>query len=528
MSTLTPEKRTALDWIEKNEKRLSDFHQEIWNYAEPALREYKSAKAYCDLLRAEGFDVAEGTGGMPTAFMATFGKGKPVLASFAEYDAVPEQSQKATPYKAPRDGLHPYAAGHTDPHSALGTACLAGILAAKEAMKKHKFKGTLKFFGEPGEKICASKPVHAAKGYYDDLDACVCYHPATPPITNSAAWDTHFGAYWSCVFTFECVQPETWPSKEIVKLGQIPRAPAALDAVCMMYLTTKSTKEAMFPNTALWTLNEFIMVGGQCTSDNLPPRFTQIQYAWRAPNLEIMEQIYRILENNARHVAEINHCKLNVRWVTKTRVGLPNYILAELAYRNMKVIGQIKYGEEARKIGREIQKHLGLKVMDKPIDENCQKIIHPSELETILRRRLPPWQMHTGADDYVEYCWHAPTVRIFTSKVYLKSPYPGYVYPRWMINALGGMRPTQDPAIFLAGKTIATSLIELLTTPAELRKARDEFNDRTGGGVGGSKWVAPLLPKDFKAPLTYAGPNTSQQNAARSGGFPHLNNPLSP
>jgi len=96
---------------------LSDFHLKIWNYAEPALREYKSARAYVELLRAMGFNVDEGTGGgMPTAFLATFGEGKPILASFAEYDAVPANNQAAVPYKKLRDdSFHPYAAGHTDP-----------------------------------------------------------------------------------------------------------------------------------------------------------------------------------------------------------------------------------------------------------------------------------------------------------------------------------------------------------------------------------------------------------------------------
>src|SRR4051812_4285816 len=112
----------ALDWIDNNRERLSAFNARIWCYAEPAWREYRSACAYVALLRAEGFAVEEGSGGMPTAFIASWGAGAPMLATFAEYDAVPGNSQQAVPYRAPREGLHPYAAGHTDPHSVLGTA----------------------------------------------------------------------------------------------------------------------------------------------------------------------------------------------------------------------------------------------------------------------------------------------------------------------------------------------------------------------------------------------------------------------
>src|SRR5271163_2154203 len=177
MVTITSPKRHALEWIDEQTRRFSDFHQRIWNYAEPAWREYKSAKSYCDLLRAEGFAVEEGSGEMPTAFAARWGKSGPVLGTYAEYDAVPGNSQQAVPYHAPRAGLHPWAAGHTDPHSALGTTALAGVLAAKAAMERFGLPGTLLLFGEPAEKVCGSKPVHAAKGYYDGADAFISYHP---------------------------------------------------------------------------------------------------------------------------------------------------------------------------------------------------------------------------------------------------------------------------------------------------------------------------------------------------------------
>lgn len=509
-SGTTKEKQTAIDWITANEKYLSDFHQQIWEYAEPAFREYKSAKAYCELLRNKGFEVVEGTGEMPTAFMATFGEGKPVLGTYAEYDAVPGHSQKAVPYKAPRDGFHPWAAGHTDPHSALGVAALSGILAAKEAMERHSLKGTLKLFGEPAEKVCGSKPVHAAKGYYDDLDACICYHPAFIPMGSTVKWETHCGSYWSVLFTFECVEPENWFRRDMVPFSEhahaAPRCPGALDALCLMYTTTKYTKEAMFPRTGTWTLNEYVLVAGQCTSDNLPPRISQIQYAWRSPDLAIQERIYQVLENNARHVAEITHCKLGIRWITKTRVGLANLALSELVYRNLELVGPTKYGEEARKVAREIQKNCGVEPMEDPIDERSEIIVSPQEHEATIREGLPPWQLNFTSDDYVDYTWHAPSARLITSRAHLKSPSPGYSYPMWVFCATSGIRSMIDPTIFVAGKTIGASVVELLSEPAELRKAQGEFESRTGGGIGGSKWVAPLLPADFNPPVDLRWP----------------------
>ena len=94
MAERSREKQYALEWVEANRRRLSDFDLETWRYAEPAWREYKSARAYRELLRAEGFSVEEGSGEMPTAFVATYGDGGPVLGAYAEYDAVPGNSQQ--------------------------------------------------------------------------------------------------------------------------------------------------------------------------------------------------------------------------------------------------------------------------------------------------------------------------------------------------------------------------------------------------------------------------------------------------
>ena len=310
---LNQTQQSAVAWIDTNRARLSDFNRGIWNFAEPAWREYKSARAYCDLLRAEGFTVEEGSGGMPTAFAATWGSGSPVLGSYAEYDAVPGQSQQVVPYKAPRGGLHPWTAGHTDPHSSLGTAAVAGILATKAAMQLHGLRGTLKFFGEPAEKVCGSKPVHAAKGYYDGCDAFIAYHPHT---ANTVQGETQCGAYWSVVITFETLTPEQWIDKSLLPIRTsahaAARCPGAIDALCLMYTTTKYTKEAMYPHAGAWTLNEFILAGGDATSDNLPPRFSQIQYSWRSPSLAVQQQIYQVLANNARHAAAVCGCQASV------------------------------------------------------------------------------------------------------------------------------------------------------------------------------------------------------------------------
>ena len=520
MATTAAVKAFARDWIDDNRDRLAAFEQEIWDLAEPAWREYHSAEAYVELLRDEGFDVETGTGGMPTAFLATYGDGEPTLATYAEYDAVPANSQQRTPYEAPREDVHPYATGHTDPHSVLGVGTLGGVLAAKAAIEAFDLEGTLKYFGEPAEKVCGSKPIHAAKGYYDDLDAAIAYHPFP---TNTVEWETYCGAYWSVVFTFEADSPQRWSRADLVPSDSIhaqPRSPGALDAVSLMYTTTKHTKEAMFPHTGSWTMNEYVFQGGQKTSDNLTPRLSQIQYCWRSPTLAIQRRMYDVLRRNAEAVAEVSSCTVSERWVTKTRVGLPNTTLATLTYANLEQVGAPTLSEAAREFGRDVQRNLGYEPTDRPFEPAAQALTPPEEHERKKRELLPDWQRNFTSDDYVDYSWHAPTVRLYTGRPYLGVTPDGYHYPRWTFNATGGVPEITHPGMFTACETIGATLVDLLTTPDELERAGAEFEERTGGGIGGDDWVPPQLPEDIVPATDLPWPEYVERDGERDWYLP--------
>jgi len=508
LSKIQKEKQTALGYVDENRKWLSDFHVEIWNLAEPAFREYRSAAAYVKLLRDDGWTVEEGSGEMPTAFCAVWGKGKPVIGGFAEYDAVPGMSQAPVSYQKPRDeGLHPYAAGHTDPHSGLGTGALFGFLAAKHAMEKHRLKGTLKLFGEPAEKVCGSKPVHAAKGYFDDFDASIPYHPSG---YNTVRYEINAASYWNTLYTFETLRPENWFRPKDVPFNILGHAggriPAALDAVCLMYTATKYVEDAMLPYTAYWTLNEYIMVGGQATSDNLPPKIAQIQYAHRAPLLEMQRQISNVLDNTAKGVAQITGTRVTKRIIARTRVGLSNKKLSEVLYRNLQTVGPPEFSEEAREFARKIQENLGFEPMEDPLTEACQTIAPIDHTDKDIRYKFPAWVTTQGSDDYVDYQWTAPSTRLNTANAVLRNPDPDKPLPPWTRLAMNGYSPCVDPGIVTAAKTIGVTIVDLLIHPGELAEAREEFNERTGGGVGGSKWVAPLLPEDFYPPIDLPWP----------------------
>src|SRR5262245_16763104 len=367
-------KEYLFGWVDRRMGDLSDWNQVIWPYGETGAREYKSAAWYVARLKDEGFEVEAGTGGMPTAFRATWSNGPgPRIAAYAEYDAVPGNCQAAATRKMPRAGLSPHAGGHTDPHSALGISALGGALAAKAAMTELGLKGTLVLFGEPAEKLRLSKPVHAAKGYYDGLDAAISFHPAYMlPLVNTARWDTHCGAGYAAVYSFECDRPESWLAGD--HSGPIPashvaaRAPGATDALFHMFALTKQTQSNMLAFTQGWSISEAILMAGQATADNLPAQLAEIQYFWRTPTIEMAEQVARVLDHNAECAARAAHCSWRRSFVTKSRPGLANHVLADAAYRNILHAGPPQWGEEAIGLARAIQGELGLEPMAKPYD----------------------------------------------------------------------------------------------------------------------------------------------------------------
>ena len=353
--------------------------------------------------------------------------------------------------------------------------------------------------------------MHAAKGYYDDMDVALSFHPAyMPALANTAIRDTHCGSYWSRIYTFECDTPETWGGMgaggTVGSSHTQARAPGAIDAVCLMYTTTKYTKEAMLPHSGTWTLNEAILAAGQATSDNLPPRFSQIQYSWRSPTLDMARRIAGVLDNNAESVAKIAHCNVSSDWVTKTRVGLPNHVMADVTYANLELTGAPSFGDEAKAFAREIQQNLGLEPMADPFDPGMSQLSSPDESEAVLRQVLPPWQINYTSDDYVDYTWHTPTVRFMIGRPRLQAPEPGYEYPAWVMNALGGMPCCIDPMVYAAARCMGATIVDLACNPELIEKAQAEFKERTGGGIGGSKWVPPQLDKDFAPPVNFRWP----------------------
>lgn len=509
-------KDTAQEWIESHLGELLDWHTHIWELAELAWREYDSQAWYVRRLRKEGFDVEDGSGGMPTAFSARWSNGPgPTLLTYAEYDAVPGNSQAAVPREQPREGLSRFAPGHTDPHSALGISTLAGLLATKHAMTAHGIGGTLLYTGEPAEKMHGSKVVHGLRGYYDEADAIVSFHPFYMlPLCNTARWDTQCGAYYSKVYSFVCDEPETWqlssadPHSPIPASHSAARAPGANLALTQMLSASRSMLDSMLPATGGWSFTDAILTDGQATADNLPQRVARVQFSWRTPDIEMAEHILAVLDRNAKAAAMIAHCEVEDRWVARSRPGRTNHALAQTLYDNLVEVGPPYYGPEAVALAQEMQCGLGLEVSDWPFLPETERLIEPQEAEQRLREQMPAWQRNWTSDDYVEMSHYAPLVRFYISRPALAAVPGAGPYPGWVMNAMGGMREMIAPTILTAGKTIAGTFLELLTSPLTLAKARTEFDTRAADDP-----MPALLPPDFEAPIDLPWPDYRMDRA---------------
>lgn len=502
-------KTTAFDYVGRRHADWSAWNSHIWDLAETAWREYRSARWYVERLRAEGFNVEEGSGGMPTAFAAHWSNGAgPTVMAYAEYDAVPGNCQMAGTYRAPRRGLSRFAGGHTDPHSALGMGSLVGALAAKAAMEKHGIGGTIRFMGEPAEKVRGSKPIHAARGYYDGLDAIISFHPFYMfPYCNTARWDTHCGPYYAAIYEFLCETPETWLSQTARDAAGNPipeshtsaRPPGANDAVVAMYTLSKMMRDHMLPHSGTWTLNETILASGQATADNLAAQMALIMFAARAPDLAMLRKIYAVLDKNAEAAAAASHCSVKRHWVSKSKPGLANHAMAEITFRNLELAGAPRYGAEAVAAARGLQKELGIEPMESPFLDALSELVAPAEAERRVRQQIPAWQTHYTSDDYTDMTWFAPTVRFYVARPALKAP-PGFAYPDWVMNALGGIPACIDPTVATAGRTIAATIIDLMTDREALARARDEFRRRRAEASDPAPWCDYPPPLDFPWP----------------------------
>jgi len=452
-----PNKDMIIDVLEGYQKRMAEIAGAVWGFAELGLEEVRSSALLAEELERQSFSVKKGVAGMPTAFVASWGKGRPVIGILAEYDALPGLSNHPVPYKSPiREG----APGHGCGHNLFGTASMAAAVAVKEAMEKSKLPGTIKCFGTPAEEVCIGKPYMARDGFFDDVDAFLDWHPDF----QSTAYHRTCNAYASVKYTFRGVSAhgnKPW-------LGRSALEGAELMGAAVNFL--RGHMEPGQPPEGAATINYTYTECGQYP--NVIPDTAEAWYIYRIPNRRDLETIHQRILKCAQGAAMATETQVEAKILTGTHELIPNERMARLLYRNLERIGPPPFDAEEDTFAKEVQKAYQ---------------VPPLGLSSKI---VPPTGGWKGVTDSSEPSWFAPygVIRVACRPIGL----PGH---SWGANACHGMS-IGVKGMVTAAKVLALGSVDLLTSPSILEEAKSEYRERMRG-----KTYSSLIPPDQKPPL---------------------------
>jgi len=466
-------KKFALEWIEGNKERIIEICDKIWEYAELGLIEYKSSKLLADELERYGFKLERGVADMPTAFIASWGEGKPIIGIMGEYDALPGLSQKKVPYPEPLELGKP---GHGCGHNIHGASGMAAAIAVKNAMEKYGLKGTIRFYGCPAEENFSGKVYMVRDGLFNDVDAVISHHPST---MNAVTLVSSL-AVNSAKFHFYGKASHAGASPE--------HGRSALDAVELMNIGVNYLREHIIQDARI---HYIIEKGGD--QPNIVPAYARSWYYVRAPEREELEEIYNWILDIAKGAAMMTRTKLEVEFVEGCYNLIPNRTIAELIVKNMREIGTPKYSEEDLKFAKEIAKTIPLEVkiaqLKKSKRPGWERLI-----DKLIDDEVPdPWgegELMHGSTDVADVSWQAPTVEFNTAAWVLGTPAHS-----WQAVAQSGVGLGHKSAIF-AAKVMAATAIDLLTNQQIIAKAKEEHKRR----IGGKQYRSPV-PPGHKPPI---------------------------
>jgi aminobenzoyl-glutamate utilization protein B len=438
---------------------LVSVNQDIWNFAELGLEEHRSAARLIGLLKKAGFTVREGVSGMPTAFVAEYGSGKPVVGILAEYDALPELSQQATGLRQAVEGR---TTGHGCGHCALGTGAVGAALAVRQVYDKHKLKGTLRLYGTPAEETVIGKVYMTLDGQFNDLDACLHWHPGT---RNRVSYSSS-KALVSAKFTFSGLAAHASTSPD--------KGRSALDGVELMNVGANYMREHIKETSRI----HYVVTngGGQ---PNVVPATAQVWYYVRANAHPDVEAHFDWLTDIAEGAAKMSRTKVQVQIDTDCHEIIPNLPLSRLILKNFKKVGPPSFDKDDLDLARQLQTALradfGLK--------------DPKSLnDTIEELPATPFE-DAGSTDVGDVSWHVPTGGLST--VCFAAGSPGHSWQN--VAAIGS--PIGHKGMMVAAKVLALSAVDLLQDAQALKEAKADFQDRMK-----DRKYTTKIPKDQKAP----------------------------
>jgi aminobenzoyl-glutamate utilization protein B len=458
---LSGEKRAALAAVDALSSEIDHMARQLWDYSETALRESKSAEFLAGILEREGFAVERGVAGMPTAFVASWGSGQPIIGILAEYDALPGVGNAAVPFKQLRpDGV---TSGQGCGHNLFGAGSVAGAIALTRTMERHGIEGTVRLYGTPAEETVVGKVYMAKVGLFDDLDAAIAWHPWLQTETDN--------------------QPGRAMNNFTVEFfGQAAHSSAdpwngrsALDAVELMNHGVNMMREHIQPTARI----HYVMPSAG-EAPNVVPEYAKVWYYVRDEDRESVDEYYAWILKIAEGAALATRTTHEVTLITGVHETLLNRPLQEVMQRNLELVGAPEFTDQDQAFARELQKALG-------IEEQGLS----TEIEPLADGPDP---LEGGSTDVAEVSYITPTVEFNVT-----TAAAGVPWHSWATSASHGTDGAVKGAN-VAARVIALTGVDMLLDPSLLERAREYFVEKTEG----RSYQAPI-PKDQKPPLPVAG-----------------------
>lgn len=438
-----PNKTAVIQSVDRHQQELIVISDKIWAYAETALRETKSAKELADYAEAQGFKVTRAVAGMPTAFVAEYGSGKPVIGIMGEFDALPGISQKAQPTKSP---LEEGAGGHGCGHNLFGAGSLGAAVAIKELIQQGKLKGTLRFYGTPAEESVGGKIYMAREGLFDDLDVCLDWHPDAEiaASTQSSQAMVDFIVEFKGKAAHAAADP--WNGRSAVDGLE-----AFTDGVNML-------REHVRPSVRI---HYAILKGGDVP--NVVPEYAKVWMWVRDSKRTGVEEVFARVKEIAAGAAQIAGVESKVTIQTGDYELLVNRTGAAALQKNLEQLGPINYTPEEQAFAKRIQQEQGGE------QTGLDGKIYP----------LKATQEHPtgGSTDVGDISWIVPEITLVATTAPANTAWHG-----WSVVACGGMSIGHKGMLF-AAKSLAMTMVDLFENEQLRKDVRSEFEQRRNGHV---------------------------------------------
>jgi aminobenzoyl-glutamate utilization protein B len=449
-------KRAAIQFLDANASTWQRVNRNIWSYAETGLQETRSAQELIAVLKQHGFTVQEGVAGMPTAFVASYGTGRPAIGILAEYDALPGLSQDAVPERRERPGA---AAGHGCGHSVFGTASTAAAVAAKRAIESGAASGTIRLYGTPAEETGIGKTYMLREGFFKDDDVVLAWHAGGE---TKASYD-YSKANVSVKFRFAGLPAHASASPH--------EGRSALDAVELMNVGVNYMREHVKEDTRI----HYVVTRGGGQPNVVPPD-AEVWYYLRANKHADVEAYFDWLKEIADGAARMTRTKLtSVQVDADMHEVLPNRALAEAIHRNLELVGPPKFTDDEKAFARRTQEPLG-----RAPDRALSEVVEPLPARP---------QQGVASTDVGDISWFVPVGQLQAATHTYGAP--GH---SWQIVACTGTS-IGEKGMMVAARALAATAIDLYTTPALLERARADFK-----AIREPLEFVTLIPEGQKAP----------------------------